>query len=309
MIADAMAAAATVGRLSAVAEQTEKREKTLQTLKETVKTEIADAVKRSAEQEKQKTVEDKNRRGRSWRDVAAGDRPQLPRYSWSVDRTVFLTPVNQALRKQHLDKSKFGLSLNEALRQVAGPEAQSEQCVVESLIRTGLGLFKVQLAGAVIRPLLNSGVVTVGAFREWKVERMRESSAPSIVLMGVDRSLSDEQVAQGVMRGSRGLLLEVLRGRLGHVRAKRLFSAAKGASSAVGSSSPSEAQPTRNVRLYCGQEVLDNLVSKGFVKIDWDIVRCRPYEPPRFFCKKCGRMGGHSTEFHRSLEVTETTSS
>ena len=60
MIADAMAAAATVGRLSAVVEQTEKREKTLQTLKETVKTEIADAVKRSAEQEKQKTVEDKN---------------------------------------------------------------------------------------------------------------------------------------------------------------------------------------------------------------------------------------------------------
>ena len=233
-------------------EQTEKREKTLQTLKETVKTEIADAVKRSAEQEKQKTVEDKNRRGHSWRDVAADDRPQLPRYSWSVDRTVFLTPVNQALRKQHLDKSKFGLSLNEALRQVAGPEAQSEQCVVESLIRTGLGLFKVQLAGAVIRPLLNSGVVTVGAFGEWKVERMRESSAPSIVLMGVDRSLSDEQVAQGVMRGSRGLLPEVLRGRLGHVRAKRLFSAAKGASSAVGSSSPSEAQPTRNVRLYCG---------------------------------------------------------
>ena len=126
MIADAMAAAATVGRLSAVAEQTEKREKTLQTLKEMVKTEIADAVKRSAEQEKQKTVEDKNRRGRSWRDVAADDRPQLPRYSWSVDRTVFLTPVNQALRKQHLDKSKFGLSLNEALHQVAGSKAQSE---------------------------------------------------------------------------------------------------------------------------------------------------------------------------------------
>ena len=129
-----------------------------------------------------------------------------------------------------------------------------------------------QLVGVVIRPLLNSGVLTVGAFGEWKVERMRESSAASIVLMGVDRSLSDEQVAQGVMRGSRGLLPEVLRGRLGHVRAKRLFSAAKGASSAVGSSSSSEAQPTRNVRLYCGQEVLDNLVSKGFVKIDWGIV-------------------------------------
>ena len=47
-----------------------KKEKMLQMLKEIVKTEIADAVKRSAEQEKQKTIEDKNRRGRSWRDVA-----------------------------------------------------------------------------------------------------------------------------------------------------------------------------------------------------------------------------------------------
>ena len=85
--------------------------------------------------------------------------------------------------------------------------------------------------------------------------------------MGVDRSLSDEQVAQGVMRGSRGLLPEALRGQLGHVRAKRLFSAAKGISSALGPLSRLETQPTRNVQLYCGQEVLDNLVLKGLSKL------------------------------------------
>ena len=146
----------------------------------------------------------------------------------------------------------------------------------------------------------------MGDFGKWRVEKMRDASAPLIVLMGVDQSLSDEQVANGVMRGSRGLLPEAFRGRLGQVRGKRLFSAAKGAPSAVGSSTRSEAHPTRNVQLYCGQEVLDVLLSKGFVKIDWDIVRCRPYEPPRFFCKKCGKMGGHSMEFHQSL-ATDTT--
>ena len=146
----------------------------------------------------------------------------------------------------------------------------------------------------------------MGDFGKWRVEKMPDSSAPLITLMGVGQSLSDEQVANGVMRGSCGLFPEAFRGRLGQVRAKKLFSIAKGAPSAVGSSTRSEAHPTRNVRLYCGQEVLDVLLSKGFVKIDWDIVRCHPYEPPCFFCKKCGKMGGHSTEFHRSL-ATDTT--
>ena len=148
-----------------------------------------------------------------------------------------------------------------------------------------------QLVGSVIRSLLDAGEVTVGDFGKWREEKMRDSSAPSIVLMGVDQSLSDEQVANGVMRGSRGLLPKAFRGRLGQARAKRLFSAAKGAPSAVGSSTRSEAHPTRNVRLYCGQEVLEVLLSKGFVKIDWDIVRCRPYEPPRFFSRSVGRWG------------------
>ena len=88
MIADAMAAVATVGRLFTVAEHTEKREKASQALNDTVKTDITNAVKRSAQQRKETTSEEKNRRGRSWRNVAAIHRPQLPKYSWSVNKTV-----------------------------------------------------------------------------------------------------------------------------------------------------------------------------------------------------------------------------
>ena len=116
-----------------------------------------------------------------------------------------------------------------------GLEAQHEECIVESLIRTGLGLFKVQLAGSVIRWLLDAREVTMGILAR-RVEKMRDSSAPSIVLMGVDQSLPDKQVVNGVMKGSCGLLPEAFRGRLVQVRTKRMFSATKGAQSAVGSS-------------------------------------------------------------------------
>ena len=141
---------------------------------------------------------------------------------------------------------------------------------------------------------------------------MQDSSTPSVVLIGVDRSMSDEQVAQVVFWGMRGLRPDALKGRLGQVRAKWLLSAIKGSAlkvstPPVGSSTRVEAQPTRNVRLYCCHEVLDCLLKGGFVKVNWDLVRVRPYEPPRLFCKKCGRIAGHSTEFPRPLEVADGT--
>ena len=131
--------------------------------------------------------------------------------------------------------------------------------------------------------------------------------APSVALMGVKRSLSDEQVAQDVLWGKRGLLPDALKGKLIQVRAKRLLFAIKVAAPPVGTSIRLEAQPNRNVRLYCCNEVLDCLLKGGFVKVNWDLVRFRPYEPPRFYCKKCRRIGGHSTEVHRLLEVADVT--
>ena len=80
------------------------------------------------------------------------------------------------------------------------------ECVVESLIWIGLGLVKVQLARSMICWLLDAGEVTMGDFGKWRVEKMRDSSTPLIVRMGVDQSLSDEQVVNRVMKELRGLL-------------------------------------------------------------------------------------------------------
>ena len=50
MVGDALVTMATIGWLSAVAEQIEKKEKAMETVKETMKTEIANVVKQSATQ-------------------------------------------------------------------------------------------------------------------------------------------------------------------------------------------------------------------------------------------------------------------
>lgn len=58
-----------------------------------------------------------------------------------------------------MHKNKFGMSLNDAFHRARGPGTQTEQCAVESLIRTSLGVFKVQLAGPMIGVLLESAGV------------------------------------------------------------------------------------------------------------------------------------------------------
>ena len=167
LLADAVAAAATVGKMSAVAEQTSKREKALRALSEKVTTDIAATVQRSvkeAAEKQEKQPKEAVGRQRTWRDVVASDRPPLPRFLWVQERTVFLTPKNTELRKQNIDKNTFGRELDAALHQMAGPRAQPEQCMIESMVRTGVGLFKVQLAGCVVGAAMAAKGITVGKF-------------------------------------------------------------------------------------------------------------------------------------------------
>ena len=65
LVTDALVVVVTIGRPSTVAEQIQKREKTMEPVKETMKTESTDAVKQSAAQKTEMQTEDRNRRGRS----------------------------------------------------------------------------------------------------------------------------------------------------------------------------------------------------------------------------------------------------
>ena len=89
-------------------------------------------------------------------------------------------------------------------------------------------MFKVWLVRLMIHLLLDSDVVTLGAFDKWKLKQMRELYGPSSASMGLGHSHSNEEVTQGVMRRSHRLLPELLRDMLNHVRGNELFSPIKG---------------------------------------------------------------------------------
>ena len=95
-------------------------------------------------QEKQhKEMKTDQKMNRKWRDVVASDRPPLLRFLWIQERMVFLTPNDAELYKNNIDKNGFGRELDAALHHLDGPRAQAEECAITSLVRTGVGLFKV----------------------------------------------------------------------------------------------------------------------------------------------------------------------
>ena len=217
---------------------------------------------------------------------------------WDTQCTVFLTPIDTLKTKQGISEYRFGAELRDSLRALLDPQAPVETVSVDRVRRTATGLFKVQLPAHAVQAALHAGSLGVGQFGEWRVEGMRASAAPSLVIMGVDCELSDEQVANSLMLGSRHLLQEADRGRLGELRARRMFRS-------LGHGSEGDGQmhtscPTRNVRVYCPPDLLDKFETMGFMRLDWTEVRCRPYIPRQFYCKTCGKMGSHGTTFHRS---------
>ena len=137
---------------------------------------------------------------------------------------------------------------------------------------------------------------------------MHASSMPSMVVTGVDPTLSDEAVATRLITGTRGMLTEVERRHLGSLRVRRLFLRAHrrddrskqdnrpGVSEGEASPHPT---PTRSVRVYADPMILAKFEAMGEVKLDWALLPCRPYIPQQFYCQICGRLGGHSTDRHR----------
>ena len=64
--------------------------------------------------------------------------------------------------KKTIDKNVFGKEMDAALHHLDGPWAQAKQYAIESLVRTSVGLFKVQLPSDFVGPLLAAKGITVG---------------------------------------------------------------------------------------------------------------------------------------------------
>ena len=150
---------------------------------------------------------------------------------------------------------------------------------------------------------------------------MRDTAVPSVVVTGVPRDLSDTEVAEALIVGSKPLVPAAEAGALCQLRARRLFrgggggqlrSETGGPEGRGGSPSPSgEAPapphavpsggvPTASVRVFLSPSLLQFFCDRGSMQLRWSSVRCRPYLPRQFYCNICGGMGNHPTKLHRS---------
>ena len=134
---------------------------------------------------------------------------------------------------------------------------------------------------------------------------MHASSAPSVVVTGVDPSMSDEAVTTGLITSMREILGEEERRRLGSLRVRRMLQGSRGGDGArvhdaeCGEGAPRTPTPTRSVRVYAVPMLLARFEAMGEVKLHWALLPCRPYVPRQFYCQICGRLGSHSTDHHR----------
>lgn len=233
----------------------------------------------------------------------AKDRPLLPRVLWVQDHTVFLTPKDVEFQKRNIDKNVFSRELD-TLPQMAGLRAhRAMHDRISGTYRSG------PIQGAVGGQCSRSFDGSKGAYYGEVCGLAGGKDSEFFCLLGGVNGGGAILVRQasrtGCVAGHKRIAPQCVKGQAQPSVGQTVVFCCKGSCPPVRTSTPVEAQLTRNVRLSCCHEVFDCLLKGGFVKVNWDLVRCRPCEPPHFFCKKCGCMGKHFTEFHQPLEVAD----
>jgi hypothetical protein len=166
---------------------------------------------------------------------------------WDPARTLFFTPTDTRAINKPIESFEYGRALCTAL----GADGGGGQVPLTNLVRTGAGQFKAELTPRAYALATRLGVVVVPNFGEWRARPMHPSAAPSLVVSGIDTSMSDEEVAGGLIAGSKEMLEEKERGKLGTLRVKRLFLGAHTNGSQREGGSPVTGHPAPHARLGC----------------------------------------------------------
>jgi len=123
---------------------------------------------------------------------------------WSTSRTFFLRPENEAVRKQEIPAWRFGVKLREKFGSI--PIGGDPPLL--RLHRTARGEWQM-LVAAWARDQLVSADQNRVDFQEygfWILERREVMSGPSAVVSQVPMELSDQEIKQGLLEGSKSLL-------------------------------------------------------------------------------------------------------
>ena len=137
---------------------------------------------------------------------------------------------------------------------------------------------------------------------KWMPEPMRSPSSAFVVVYGVPKS----HVATCLVQGSEELVKPEDRERFRQLRVRRLLArapewqpATKGVSAAPAS------RITRSCRVFLPFDLALFFSTRGEMMLRWVRLPCKEYVPRKFFCKKCNRLGSHSTRHHRSIATID----
>ena len=130
----------------------------------------------------------------------------------------------------------------------------------------------------------------------WILERREVFSRPSAVISRVPLELSDQEIKQGLIDGSKSLLEPQYVQLMDALRVQRL----KRREISVEDPKKSTWAPGKLVRIiFPAEELRQKFLTLGGIYLFWQYVPIREHVPPSYYCSICKKRGGHSTQFHR----------
>ena len=142
----------------------------------------------------------------------------------------------------------------------------------------------------------NQNRVDFQEFGWWILERREVLSGPSAVVSRVPLELSDAEIKQGLIEGSRSLLEPQHQEIMQAVRIQRL----KRRETSLEDPTKSNWVPGKSIRvIFPADELCQKFLSLGGIYLLWQYVPIREHVPPTFYCSICKKRGGHSTPFHK----------
>ena len=214
--------------------------------------------------------------------------------AWSATRTFFLKPEDDTMRTKEIPAWMFGAKL----RQKFGAIPEGGDPPLLRLHRTARGEWQM-LVAAWARDKLTAADQNRVDFQEfgfWILERREVLSGPSAVISRVPLELSDDEIKQGLLEGSRSLLEAPVIDIMKAVRIQRLKRRE------VSAEDPTKSSwvPGKSVRIiFPADELRQKFLGLGGIYLYWQYVPIREYVPPTYYCSVCKKRGGHSTQFHR----------
>ena len=230
---------------------------------------------------------------------------RVPPFQWDLARTIYLAPKDPDAAKVSIEPYAFGRQLHGLFP----PPFNSENLAVERIERSSTNGWKVQFAAEALQ-YVPGREFTVGDAGTWVPQPVKTPTSASVVVYGIPQNFDDEYVARFLIQGSSHLVRPADRERLGNLRVTRLRTRQRTEQQSTGAgtsaeSAPAESSPTRSCRVFLPPDLAQFFANAGEMMLRWKRVRCKPYEPRRFWCQKCRSWGSHSTNYHRQPAVSQ----